>query len=236
MTGRVLLAVLLGGIAAGLIMGVIQHVRLTPLILAAEVYEQGGGHDHAAGATETAPATETATEPEEWAPADGLERSFYTTAASMLTGAGFALVLAGLSFLAGIPLTAGNGAIWGICGFLAASLAPAAGLPPELPGMPAAELGARQAWWLATIAATGLGLYLIASRREAWALVVALVLIALPHVVGAPLPASHETAVPAGLAAQFATSSLAAGAIFWSLIGLFTGIALDRHGKGVAVP
>ena len=25
-----------------------------------------GGHDHAAGATETAPATETATEPEEW--------------------------------------------------------------------------------------------------------------------------------------------------------------------------
>ena len=33
MIGRVLLAALLAGIAAGLIMGAIQHVRLTPLIL-----------------------------------------------------------------------------------------------------------------------------------------------------------------------------------------------------------
>ena len=39
MIGRVLLAALLAGIAAGFIMGVIQHVRITPLILEAEVYE-----------------------------------------------------------------------------------------------------------------------------------------------------------------------------------------------------
>ncbi|MBM3521234.1 MAG: cobalt transporter [Alphaproteobacteria bacterium] len=231
MTGRVLLAVLLGGIAAGLIMGMIQHVRLTPLILAAEVYEQGGGHDHAADATAAATATETAAEPEEWAPTDGLERSFYTTAASMLTGAGFAIVLAGISLLVGLPLTAGNGAIWGLCGFLAVMLAPSAGLPPELPGMPAADLEARQIWWFATIAATAIAVFLVARRREAWPF--AMILIVLPHVFGAPQPTSHETAVPAGLAALFAANSLAAGAIFWSLIGIFTGMALDRHGKGV---
>ncbi len=39
MIGRVLLAALLAGIAAGLLMGIIQHWRLTPLILEAEVYE-----------------------------------------------------------------------------------------------------------------------------------------------------------------------------------------------------
>jgi len=233
MTGRVLLAVLLGGIAAGLIMGVIQHVRLTPLILAAETYEFAGGHSHGAASATEAPADASDAPAEEWAPADGIERSFYTTVSTMLTGAGLAIALAGLSFVAGIPLTARNGAIWGLCGFLAASLAPAAGLPPELPGMPAAELGTRQSWWLFTIVATGLGLYLIACRRAPWSLAIAVLLIALPHAVGAPLPTSRETAVPAGLAAQFTANSLAAGAIFWSLIGLFTGLALDRHGKGV---
>ena len=40
MIGRVILAVILAGIAAGFLMGVIQHVRLTPMILEAEVYEQ----------------------------------------------------------------------------------------------------------------------------------------------------------------------------------------------------
>ena len=39
MIGRVVLAVLLAGIAAGLVMGAIQHVRLTPLILEAEAFE-----------------------------------------------------------------------------------------------------------------------------------------------------------------------------------------------------
>lgn len=221
MFGRVLLAALLAGIAAGLIMGAIQHVRLTPLILAAEVYETGGDHG---SAETTAP---------EWAPAEGLQRTLATTAATAMTGAAFAAILAGVSLLSGMAITRRNGVIWGLCGFLAATLAPAAGLPPELPGMPAGDLATRQIWWIATIAATGLGIYLIASRREAWAIMAAVVVIALPHVVGAPLAESHETAVPAGLAAAFAANAIAAGAVFWSLIGLFLGLALEKLGKGI---
>ena len=221
MIGRVLLAALLAGIAAGLIMGAIQHVRLTPLILAAEVYETGGDHG---SAETTAP---------EWAPAEGLQRTLATTAATAMTGAAFAAILAGVSLLSGMAITRRNGVIWGLCGFLAATLAPAAGLPPELPGMPAGDLATRQIWWIATIAATGLGIYLIASRREAWAIMAAVVVIALPHVVGAPLAESHETAVPAGLAAAFAANAIAAGAVFWSLIGLFLGLALEKLGKGI---
>ena len=221
MFGRALLAALLAGIAAGLIMGAIQHVRLTPLILAAEVYETGGDHG---SAETTAP---------EWAPAEGLQRTLATTAATAMTGAAFAAILAGVSLLSGMAITRRNGVIWGLCGFLAATLAPAAGLPPELPGMPAGDLATRQIWWIATIAATGLGIYLIASRREAWAIMAAVVVIALPHVVGAPLAESHETAVPAGLAAAFAANTIAAGAVFWSLIGLFLGLALEKLGKGI---
>jgi len=229
MIGRVLLAALLAGIAAGLIMGAIQHVRLTPFILAAEAFETGEtAHDHGTAATETAPHTH-----EEWAPANGMERTFYTTAATTMAGAAFAALLAGISLLAGIPITARNGAIWGLCGFLAVTLAPAAGLPPELPGMPAGDLTMRQVWWIGTIAATGAGLYLIATRREMWAITAAVVVMALPHLIGAPIASTHETAVPAGLAAAFAANSIAASAVFWCLIGVFLGLATERFAKEV---
>ncbi len=224
MIGRVLLAALLAGIAAGLIMGAIQHVRLTPLILAAETYEKAGhGHEQAAAAEAPAP------EEEDWAPADGWQRTLATTATAAMTGAAFAALLASVSMLSGLPLTRSNGVIWGLCGFLAVTLAPAAGLPPELPGMPAGDLALRQFWWLGTIAATGGGLYLIARRRETWALALAVALIGLPHVIGAPAPVTHESAVPPNLAATFAANSIAANAIFWSLIGIFLGIALNRY-------
>ena len=93
MIGRVVLAVLLAGIAAGLVMGAIQHVRLTPLILEAEAFERAGapaGHSHS---HEAAPAAEAGSETaapsapeahdhdhgEGWAPADGWQRTLATT-------------------------------------------------------------------------------------------------------------------------------------------------------------
>lgn len=224
MIGRVVLAALLAGIAAGLIMGVIQHVRLTPLILAAERFEaqppvaphdHGEGHDHEH-------------DHGGWHPADGWQRSLATTITAAMTGAAFAAVLAGISLISGIPITRGNGMVWGLCGFLAVTLAPAAGLPPELPGMAAGDLTARQIWWVATAALTAAGIFLIASRREAWAMALALVLIAIPHVVGAPAAVHTESNVPAELAARFAANAIAANAVFWLLIGLFLSLALGR--------
>ncbi len=212
MIGRVLLAALLAGIVAGLVMGLIQHVRITPLILQAEALE------HAADAGG-------------WSPADGWERTLSTTVATALTGAAFAVILAGLSLLTGIPVTPRNGLIWGLCAFLAATLAPAAGLPPELPGMPAGDLVARQVWWAGTIVATGAALYLIAIRPELWAKGLAVLLLALPHIIGAPEPLSHDTAVPAGLAAAYVSNVIAAAAVFWSLIGVFLGFAMQRFSK-----
>jgi predicted cobalt transporter CbtA len=52
-------------------------------------------------------------------------------------------------------------------------------------------------------------------------------------VIGAPDPVTHESAVPAHLAASFAANSIAANAIFWSLIGMFLGLAINRHAKDI---
>jgi len=233
MIGKLVLAALIAGMAAGFIYGGVQHVQTTPLILAAEVYETAPAHDHGAAATDPAatpaPAHEHAEE--EWAPADGWPRTLSTTLASVITGAGFALLLAGISLLTGVPITPRNGLIWGICGFLAVTVAPGAGLAPELPGMPAGDLVSRQVWWVATITASGIGIFLIATRRELIWLAAAVVLIALPHIIGAPQPLTHETAVPAGLAASFAASTIAASAVLWCLIGLFLGVALQKFGR-----
>ena len=235
MIGRVILAALLAGIAAGLFYGAIQHVRLTPLILEAEKYENaGGGHsnDHAAAttttATESAPAAEAAPEEEAWAPADGAERTLYTFLASIVAAAGFAAVLAGVSVLSGIRITPRNGLLWGIAGFLAVHLAPAASLPPELPGMPAGDLLARQVWWVGTILATGIAIWLFTQRTEMWAKVAAVILVALPHIIGAPQPPTHESGVPAVLSAEFAANTLAVAALMWLAIGGFLGFAMDR--------
>jgi len=132
-----------------------------------------------------------------------------------------------------LPITRQNGLVWGLCGFMAVTLAPAMGLPPELPGMPGGDLVARQIWWIGTIAATGAGIYLIATRSEAWAIALAIVLIGLPHIIGAPAVVQMESAVPPGLAAAFAANAIAANAIFWLLIGQFLGLALNRTAKDV---
>lgn len=233
MIGRVILAALLAGVAAGLIMGVIQHFKLTPLILEAEVFETAGTGHSQETTTAAEPASAEAAETQEWTPQDGWQRTLYTTASSMFAGAGFAAVLAGIALLTGVPLTARNGLIWGLAGFIAVNLAPAMGLSPELPGMPAGDLLGRQIWWVGTIIATGLGIYFIAIKRQSWAIAAGIALIIAPHLIGAPQPPTHDSGVPAGLAAEFAANSIAAAAAFWCIIGVFAGIALDRTTKGM---
>ena len=249
MIGRLVLAALIAGMAAGVILAGIQHVRITPLILEAEVFEKAAEAAEApapaaAAATTTTPdATAAATTAhdhsahehgaEEWEPQDGLQRTLSTSVATLLAGAGFALALAGVSLLTGIAITPANGLLWGICGFLCVTVATGAGLPPALPGMPEVGLIGRQVWWVGTIIATGVGIYLIATKRTLLPIVAAVVIIALPHIIGAPQPLTHETTVPAGLAAAFASNTVAAAAVFWSLIGLFLGLALKKFGKEV---
>src|SRR3546814_4839555 len=56
-------------------------------------------------------------------------------------------------------------------------LAPAYGLAPELPGMPAADLAARQVWWVGTALSTGAACLLLAKTRAGWAFAVVIALV-----------------------------------------------------------
>jgi cobalt transporter subunit CbtA len=217
-------AAVLAALCAGLVNAGIQHFRVTPLILAAEVYETAPAeHEHAAApATGTEAVAAQAHEhgEDEWAPQDGFERTAYTVLADLLVAAGFALVIGGVSLLANLPITFANGAMWGLGGFLVFSLAPAYGLAPELPGMPAADLFSRQVWWIGTVLCTGAAILLIAKNRASWAIGLAIVLAALPHIIGAPqLTGEHASAVPANLATEFAAAALGTAAIFWLVLG-----------------
>ena len=99
--------------------------------------------------------------------------------------------------------------------------------------MAAADLFARQVWWVGTIAATAAAIYLIATQTRPWALVLAAALIVAPHVIGAPVAPHGESTVPAELVARFVANSIAANAVFWCLIGLFLGLVLDRTAKDI---
>ena len=156
----------LAGLLAGLLLTIAQHLGTVPLILKAEVYEQAAepaaaaptpmvaGHDHASH------------EHEAWSPQDGFERTAFTFVANIITGTGFALLLVAGFALRGGAIGWRQGLFWGLAGFAVFMLAPSLGLPPELPGMPVAELGPRQVWWLLTAAATAAGLALLAFRRD----------------------------------------------------------------------
>jgi len=222
MLRRILFTALIAGTVAGLFAAGIQHLKLIPLIAAAEVYETAGEHaDHQHG---TAPEQQSATP--EWEPAPGIERAGYTVLADVLAGIGFALVLIGavaLARLGGYAIDARRGLAWGAAGFVVFALAPAIGLPPELPGMAAAGLAARQQWWLLTAAATAGGLGLLIFARPVALRVAGAALIALPHLIGAPAAPHASTGVPAELTAEFATASLAVAAAFWLLLGSVSG-------------
>jgi cobalt transporter subunit CbtA len=226
---RVFFAAILAGIAAGLVMSAVQHFRVTPYIVAAEVFEKES-HSHS---VPSAAASEAAAEA--WNPAEGFERTAYTVLANIVVSIAFALALAGASLVLNLPITLANGALWGLCGFVAFSLAPSAGLPPELPGMPAPDLWTRQMWWWFAAAMTAGGLAVIARHRSSIYLAIAAILIALPHLIGAPSAASHETSLPAHLASGFVANALATTAVFWAVLGLMLGLINERTSRERAV-
>jgi len=240
---NIVFTAVIAGLLSGLLMTVMQHFSTVPLILQAETYEKAepaAGHSHdaapAAGAT-AAPAADHHHDQEAWSPADGFERFIYTAAADILSAIGFGLVLVAAAEALGGFGGWRRGLMFGIAGFLTVSLAPGLGLPPELPGMPAAELGPRQVWWISTAVCTAIALGLLAYTRSAALAALAIVLLVAPHLVGAPLPPTHETDVPMELHARFVNAVYATNLVFWAVLGALTAAVREkfRAGEDVAV-
>lgn len=233
----VLLSVL-AGVIVGTATTVFQYVSVTPLILQAEVFEQAGEAESIAVIVEEQSGTAAAIhtdatghvhDEEAWGPTDGLQRNLFSWLANVLTATGFAFILTGLMSLKTNPIGYTEGLLWGLAGFVTVTLAPGIGLPPELPGTPAADLNARQLWWSYTVIATGGGLALINYKRQTWAFALAAALIVSPHLIGAPHPSHGEVGLaPAALESKFIVMATLMSLVSWVLLGPLCQIFLNR--------
>ncbi len=229
MLKTLLASALFAGLIAGLFAAGLQQVFLVPLIVEAELYETGAaihfgaaqaaaGHGSAAG----------------HAAAGGgdLVRTLLTVLMTVLGTCGFGLILvAGFALAERMALTRidlRTGLLFGLSAFAATQLMPSMGLSPELPGAAAGELSHRQIWWLATVAGTFIGIGLIAWGNTA-AKIAGAVLIAAPHLVGAPHPQVFEGVVPPELSALFAARVLVVGALGWAALGALAGHFWSRE-------
>jgi len=247
---RIVLCALLIGALSGLVLSAVQRWHIIPIIDAAERFEQartppvvpaGGdalahghtGHDHAAHEHPIGA----------WEPAEGAERIGFTVLSNALTGTGFALVM--LAVMVAVlkrhvvtRIDWHYGLLWGAAGYVVFFVAPALGLPPEIPGAEAASLEARQLWWVLTAVCTALGLAGAAFGKTPWRWA-ALALLAVPYLVGAPHPATnpfadHPPAAAAelgNLARQFVWATAFANGLYWLVLGSMSGWMVRRFLK-----
>jgi cobalt transporter subunit CbtA len=232
MTKTLLSSGLIAGAVAGLVMALLQFWLIQPLIVQAERYETG---ELVLQVTDAAPSKTTVIAAEEPATVGNahpdmvagnsldVSRNFQTMLFLVLTWGGFGLLASAAG--AALPAVGRTQHVsWpgiALIGFAAFCLAPALGLPPELPGMPAADLEARQVWWISTAIATCTGAGLIVLWHKPPALLAALVIGLLPHVVGAPTIGENLAAVvPPELSALFSARVIGTNLVGWIVLGM----------------
>ncbi len=244
---NILLSAIVVGLFTGLFYGLFQQSQINPIIYAAEEFEVAEeepvvqAHSHGAEASQG----HHHHDEEAWSPADGFERIAYTLGADIAIAIAYAIMM--ISLMAFHDLKANNkpkintlqGTAWGIVAMLAFFVAPAMfGLHPEVPGTEAAVLEGRQTWWLicAILTATGIAvLYYAPMKFKAGGIVLA----ALPHLIGAPMPEQHGFANtdPAAvealtqLTSQFYSLTAIGMVIFFVLLGSMSGFVVKRFVK-----
>lgn len=237
-------ALLVGSVQSGL-----QQWQTVPIILAAEVFEgqkveapepvatpaaatahvhaDGEAHDHGAAA-------------EAWAPADGVERHFWTWVANVLHAFSMALLVLAVmalcqwrgSALRAVPLAAWVAA----AGWLSFHFWPSLGLHAEIPGMDAARLGSRQGWWVLAAGGAALACASVALMRSPLRWAAAAGWLALPFVVGAPHIVADPLAGFTGeaqaalrqLGGEFIWATTWLSLSFWVSMGAAAGLAFQR--------
>ena len=229
-----LMVALLAGIGAGVVGWGAHMAATTPLIQEAEVYENAAeagapAADEATAHTHEAGAAEHEHDAEAWAPADGWERNLFTLGADVVHGVGYAFLLTAAIVFLGRGADWRRGLLWGLAGFASFTLAPALGLPAELPGTNAAPLVDRQLWWIGTAIATAGGLFAAAWLRNVYGYAIAVVLIAAPHIIGAPQPETPGSLAPEELEHKFILAAGASHLVFWLVLGVLTGAFFKRY-------
>ncbi|WP_159965657.1 CbtA family protein [Profundibacterium mesophilum] len=225
---NILAGALISGTVAGLLAVALHFAFLQPLLLHAELYETGV-LEHFADLSSPGP---------EAGPGFSITplRDAMTALFMVLIYCGYGALLGAAMALAAEygagPRGAGAGALWGLSGFVAVQLAPAFGLPPEVPGVASAAMETRQLWWSATVALSAAGLALIGLAGRIGMKAAGAALVLLPHLWGAPVPQGFIGPVPPELSSLFAARALAIGLAAWVLLGTLLGRAASMARDG----
>lgn len=229
---NMIFSAVIAGVLAGLLLSAVQRLQVVPIIFEAEAYEMAeetvaatstDGHSHSHSHSHS----HEAAEEEGWAPEDGKERTNYTVLANILAGIGFSLLLAAAIMFknrSGLK----NGLLWGLGGYVAFFVAPSLGLLPEIPGTVTADLASRQIWWGATVMATIAGLGVLVFSEGVLMKGIGVILLVVPHLVGAPHPAEHSSLAPESLTHAFVQATAVANGVFWVVLGGLTGLFLQK--------
>lgn len=196
-------------------------------------------------------------EDDAWTPRTESIRDVATLTSCFIVGFGYACILLSLVLARGARIGANEGFYVGLACFFAFQLFPALALPPEIPGMTAASVSARQNWWLAEAICTLLGgfvafdhvakqaLYKYLGRTilpnvdscgaTAARLAVAALIALTPLFIGAPQPEKRfESVVPAELAAEFGVAALLTTLVFWLVLGTAVGVTAGKVDPALA--
>ena len=244
---NIILTALITAVISGTVLSILQSFTTVPIIYNAEQYEVPESEIGNAPTTAMKPDTHSHnhgdTSTEEWAPADGTERIAYTFFADILIAFGHSLLLTSFMALMFLKfkrptINLKTGLVIGLGGYLSFYAATIVGLSPEIPGMIAADLHARQIWWTLTIVATVIGLsilYLASGASKA----TGLILIAIPHIIGAPHPEvagffnQDPTAISVlkQLEHKFLISTAWINLVYWLILGASSGIFAHKFFK-----
>jgi len=219
---RTVLSGLFGGTVAGIMLGLLILLLVTPLIIKAEKFEHAAGHvEHKHASFKTVEQVK-----------EGQEHHSGTVVGSILLGLIYGLIVTLIFWwFSSSELTFVKGLKLGLVGFLVAYLIPSfLVFPPNPPGVETkASVIVRQSWWLAVIGVELLVLWFYRwfkqqfSIRQAYLFAaVAFAFVALSFSYLAPNTLA-KLSVPHTLLLNFRLVSLLVMFIFWLTLGLFTG-------------
>jgi cobalt transporter subunit CbtA len=229
---KTLTGALIGGCVTGIVAGALHFGFLQDIILQAELYESRDLIHFGQPDTAATGAGAEAHGHSDGGDAPEVTRNLLTMLFAGLIYAGYGLILAAIfQFVRarGHNVTAMQGVLWGLAGFAVVQMAPSMGLAPNLPGTISEDINLRQYWWFGTMAATAIGLGLMFLRPSALTIAVGFVLIALPHVIGAPVLDEFYGVAPPELSATFATRVIGVAFFSWALLGALVARLTDPN-------
>lgn len=246
---RLVWAALAVAIVIGTLQSGVQRWQVTPLILAAEMYEHQkvlavalldttAIHVHAE--SHSGKKHELSAD-KEWEPANGIERLGWTWVANILYAFSMSLMVFVAMCVyvykrAGVLVPSRLAGLVAAAGWLSFHLWPPLGLHAELPGADAGPLHDRQMWWALAACSSIASCVVAGFVVGSWRWLVATALLVLPFLVGAPQlqgdrlagfgPEAH--AALEQLEQQFIWATTWVSLSFWVSMGVIAGFVFQR--------